>query len=63
MLVYKFYFLDEKGKIAEFNGNKADLLNLMGRKSDDVEKYIKEHKLKVDDKYDFARIVAYYNSI
>ncbi len=63
MLVYKFYFLDEKGKIIEFNGNKADLLNLMGRKSDDVEKYIKEHKLKVDDKYDFARIVAYYNSI
>jgi hypothetical protein len=63
MLVYKFYFLDEKGNIAEFNGNKTDLLNLMGRKSDDVEKYIKEHKLKVDDKYDFARIVAYYNSI
>lgn len=63
MLVYKFYFLDEKGNIIEFNGNKTDLLNLMGRKSDDVEKYIKEHKLKVDDKYDFARIVAYYNSI
>ena len=63
MLVYKFYFLDEKGNIIEFAGNKADLLNLMGRKSDDVEKYIKEHKLKVDDKYDFARIVAYYNSI
>jgi hypothetical protein len=63
MLVYKFYFLDEKGSIVEFSGNKTDLLNLMGRKSDDVEKYIKEHKLKVDDKYDFARIVAYYNSI
>ena len=35
----------------------------MGRKSDEVEKYMKEHHLKVDDKDDFARIVAYYNSI
>jgi hypothetical protein len=63
MLVYKYFFLDEKGNIVEFAGNKADLLNLMGRKSDEVERYMKEHKLKVDDKDDFARIVAYYNSI
>lgn len=63
ILVYKYFFLDEKGNIAEFSGNKADLLNLMGRKSDLVESYMKEHKLKVDDKDDFARIVAYYNSI
>ena len=63
ILVYKYFFLDEKGNIQEFTGNKADLLNMMGRKSDDVEKYMKENKLKFDDKYDFARIVSYYNSI
>ena len=63
ILVYKYFFLDEKGNIQEFTGNKADLLNMMGRKSDDVEKYMKENKLKFDDKYDFARIVTYYNSI
>lgn len=63
MLVYKYFFLDEKGNINEFIGNKTDLLNLMGRKSDDVEKYMKEHRLNIDDKYEFARIVAYYNSI
>ena len=63
VLVYKYYFLDEKGNISEFTGNKNDLLNLMNKKSDEVEKYIKANKLRYDDKYDFARIVAYYNSL
>jgi hypothetical protein len=63
VLVYKYYFLDERGNISEFNGNKNDLLNLMNKKSEEVEKYIKANKLRYDDKYDFARIVAYYNSL
>ena len=63
VLVYKYYFLDEKGNISEFTGNKNDLLNLMNNKSDEVEKYIKANKLRYDDKYDFAKIVAYYNSL
>jgi len=63
VLVNKYFFLDEKGNITEFTGNKSDLLDLMGKKSDEVEKYIKANRLKYDDKYDFARIVAYYNSI
>jgi hypothetical protein len=63
VLVYKYFFMDENGNIAEFTGSKSDLLDLMGRKSDDVEKYMKANKLRYDDKYDFARIIAYYNSI
>jgi hypothetical protein len=63
VLVYKYYFLDEKGNINEFTGNKSDLLELMNKKQDEVEKYIKANKLRYDDKYDFARIVAYYNSL
>jgi len=63
ILVNTYFFLDEKGAITEFKGNKNDLLELMGRKSKDVEKYIKENRLKYDEKYDFARIIAYYNSI
>lgn len=63
VLVYKYFFLEENGNIFEFSGNKGDLLSLMGKKSDDVEKYIRTNRLKYDDKYDFARIVAYYNSI
>lgn len=63
VLVYKYFFLDENGNIAEFTGNKNDLLDLMDKKSEEVEKYIKANKLKYDEKYDFARIVAYYNSL
>jgi hypothetical protein len=63
VLVNKYFFLDQKGNITEFTGGKSDLLDLMGKKSDDVEKYIKANRLKYEDKYDFARIVAYYNSI
>lgn len=63
VLVFKYFFLDERGNIAEFTGNKNDLLDLMDKKSDEVEKYIKANKLRYDDKYDFARIVAYYNSL
>lgn len=63
VMVYKYFFLNAKGDITEFTGNKNDLLNLMGRQSEAVEKYIKANRLKYEDKYDFAKIVAYYNSL
>lgn len=63
VLVHKYYFLDDKGEISEFTGNKNDLIQLMKNKSDEIEKYIKANKLRHDDKYDFTRIVAYYNSL
>jgi hypothetical protein len=63
VLDHKYFFLKEDGTIEEFEGNKNDLLDLMGRKSEDVEKYIKTNRLKFDDKHDLARIVEYYNSL
>lgn len=63
ILVYHFYFLDDEGNIEEFKGSKTDLLSMMGKKSGDVEKYMKTNRLKIDEKNDFARIIAYYNSI
>jgi hypothetical protein len=63
VLVYKYYFLDESGDIKEFIGNKKDLLDLMGAKADAVEKYMKTNRLNYDDKYDFAKIITYYNSL
>jgi len=63
VLVYKYFLLEENGEIAEFSGSKNDLLDLMGKKSEEVEKYVKTNHLKYDDKYDLARIVAYYNSL
>jgi hypothetical protein len=63
VLVYTYYVLDENGNITEFTGNKADLLQLMGKKSEEVEKYMKANKLRYEDRSDFVRIVAYYNSL
>jgi hypothetical protein len=63
VLDHKYFFLKEDGAIEEFTGNKNDLLSMMGKKSDDVEKYMKVNHLKVDDVQDFTRIVDYYNSL
>jgi hypothetical protein len=63
VLVYTYFFLEETGDIKEFMGNKNDLLDLMGKRSEEVERYMKSNKLKFDDKYDLAKIVAYYNSL
>lgn len=63
VLVYKYYLMEESGNISEFIGKKNDLLSLMGRKADDVDKYIKKNRLRIEDPSDFARTVAYYNSL
>lgn len=63
VLVYKYFFMDERGDIQMFDGNRNDLLDLMGNRADEVEKYIKTNHLRYDDKYDFAKIVAYYNAL
>jgi hypothetical protein len=62
-LVYTYFFLDESGDIKQFIGNKNDLLDLMGNKAEAVEKYMKANRLNHDDKYDFAKIITYYNSL
>lgn len=63
VLTYKYFFLKENGTVEEFAGTKNDLLDLMGKKSDEVEKYMRTNRLKFDDKQDLSRIVAYYNSL
>ena len=60
---YYYYLLREDGSIEDFRGNKNDLIAMMGNKRTTVEKYIKANRLDFDDKYDLARIVAYYNSL
>jgi hypothetical protein len=63
VLVNKYFFLNSKGTITEFVGNKSDLLQIMGKKSKDVERFMKANKLRYEEKYDFARIIGYYNSL
>jgi hypothetical protein len=62
VIVNKFYMLDEKGNINEFIGKKSDLLALMGRFSKTVDSYIRENRLKMEEKEDFLKIIEYYNS-
>ncbi len=61
--MHKYFFLEEDGAIVEFEGNRSDLLALMGNKAETVEKYMKENRLRFEEKYDLAQIVAYYNSL
>jgi hypothetical protein len=60
---YDYFLLKEDGTIKDFRGNKNELLALMGNKGKEVEKYVKANRLDFDEKYDVARIVAYYNSL
>jgi hypothetical protein len=63
VLVYSYFLMNAKGDITPFTGKKHELLEMMGKNSDAVEKYIRANRLKVEEKSDFARIVAYYNSL
>lgn len=63
VLVYKFFLMDEKGNITQFTGKKAELLSMMGRKANEVDQYIRKNRLKIEDPSDFARAIAYYNSL
>jgi hypothetical protein len=63
VLVYTYFFMNEKGDITLFTGKKHELLEMMGKNADAVEKYIRANRLKVEEKADFARIVTYYNSL
>lgn len=63
VLINKYYFMDQNGMISEFKGNRSDLLDLMGKKSEQVDDYIKSNRLKLEFKEDFSKIVAYYNSL
>ncbi len=63
VMVNYYFFLKENGDIEEFKGSKNDLLDLMGKKSNLVQRYIKDNRLKFDEKSDLVKIVAYYNSL
>lgn len=60
---HNYYILKPDGTIEDFRGNRNDLLEMMGDKRKSVEKYIKSNRLDFDDKYDVAKMVAYYNSL
>ncbi|HEY0653793.1 MAG TPA: hypothetical protein VGD65_11725 [Chryseosolibacter sp.] len=63
ILSHKYFFMKENGDIEEFTGSRSDLLDMMGRQADKVEKFIRANRLRFEYKEDFARIIDYYNSL
>lgn len=63
VLSHKYFFMKENGDIEEFTGTRNDLLELMGKHGDTVEKFIRANRLRIEYKEDFARAIDYYNSL
>lgn len=63
VLINKYYLLRENGNIEEYRGKKNDWYELMRGKEEDVEKYVKANRLDLDEKYELAKAVNYYNSL
>ena len=63
ILVNKYFILKENGNIEEFRGKKNDWYELMKGREDEVQKYVRANRLDLDDKYELAKAVNYYNSL
>jgi len=63
VLIYKYFVLRENGMIEEFRGKKNDWYELMPGKAEEIEKFAKQNRLSLDDKYELSRVVEYYNSL
>jgi len=63
VLINKYFLLKENGNIEEYRGKKNDWYELMRGKEDEVQKYVKTNHLNLDDKYELATALNYYNSL
>ena len=63
VLVNKYYMLKENGDIIDFSTRKAEFMQLIGKYGDHINDYMKDNKLKLDDKQDLIKIIKYYNSL
>lgn len=63
VLLYDFYFMDQKGTITYFPGKRNDLFAIFPQKQKELKEYIKHNRLDVDIRKDLIKIIAFYNSI
>lgn len=63
VLINKYFLLRENGNIEEYRGRKNDWYELMRGKEDEVQKYVKANRLDLDEKYELASAINYYNSL
>ncbi len=62
-LDFDYYFLNAQGDIVTYTQKKDDLYQIFSKHRGEIEKYVKENKLKHDRPRDLVRITAYYNSL
>ena len=63
VLINRYFILKENGEIEEFRGKKNDWYELMRAKEREVQKYVKANRLDLDEKYELAKAVNYFNSL
>ncbi len=63
VLVYTYYFLDDKGRITKYSLKKRDLLKVLAKRASKIEEYMRLNRLKPDKRYDLSRIISFYNGI
>lgn len=63
VLVNKYYQLKDNGTILDFSIRKTDFMNALGKYADHINKYMKDNKLRLDEKQDLIKIIHYYNSL
>jgi hypothetical protein len=61
LLAYTYYFLDDKGRITQFQNKKKQLYQILQRKESSIKRYIKNNRLRFDDKSEMMQLVDYYN--
>ncbi|GJM61138.1 MULTISPECIES: hypothetical protein [Persicobacter] len=62
-LSYDYYYLDIKGKVMFFDFKKKTLLHIMRRYSNEIKRFVKDNRLKYNDRNDLIRITDYYNEL
>jgi len=62
-LDFDYYFLNSQGQITPYTEKKDDLYEIFSKHRVEVERYVKDNRLKHDRHRDLVRITAYYNSL
>lgn len=62
-LKYQYYFIEQGGKIQNYNLKKSELYSFFKKRQQQVKQYIKKNNLKHDRMRDLVRITAYYNAL
>ncbi len=63
VLIYTYYFLDDKGNITLYTKKKRDLLKALSRRANKIDEYMKTNRLRADKRHDLSRIISFYNGI